>query len=121
MKKRFSTSTVNEGKLGLSNTVEFKPLEDDPSLVLTVERLQNGEAFSYVDVEEKTIDYPKLFRKKVVKIEGLEIETEDGPVKATPKLLTSISDPDFNRIVTATATYIIMLGALNGEEVKNSD
>lgn len=120
MKKRFSTLKVDEGKLNLAKTVEYRPLEEDHNLVLTIEPLQNGELMSYTDLIERTIDLPKLFRKKVVKIEGLTIESEDGKeIPVTPQMITSIADPDFNKIVMTTTAFILSQGSLTGDEEKN--
>lgn len=120
MKKRFSHLKVNEGKLNIALTSEFRPLEEDPSVVLTVEHLRNGEIMTFMDMEDKSLDMPKLFEKKVKKVEGIECEGADGkPFVPTAKDIVAISDPDFARIVMLTATYILANGNLEEDEVKN--
>lgn len=116
-KLRYKTDA---GKLNVDLLHEFHPLPDDKTISLEVEHLKNGELIKFMDFEDKTPDFPLLFKKKVKAIHGLSITDMDGnTVPATVDVIVNCPDPDFARIVIITCNHLLSSYNLTEDESKN--
>lgn len=95
-------------------------LEEEERIVLDCEYFLLGERSSYSkvsDEEDVTLDFKKVFRKKVKGIRNLKINGK--PVTTAEELLRYPGVPELEELMMDVVLHIIRSDDLTGDEKKN--
>lgn len=110
----------SERKLDVEFVDEYKPLKDHDEVIVKLKHLDSAEIGKYIDRNTMEFNFPKMFKSKVISVEGISLKDEDGNViEVTPDVILTIACPIFDKIVYATCGYIVQYYNLTKEEEKN--
>lgn len=117
---------VDAGKTRIDLEHVFQPLKGEKDLKVHCLYFKPGEMTSYISYTQEgkaSIDFQKVFRDKVTRIEGLSIETdkETFKVDTAEDLLALPNTPVLTDIVMKTAEHIVSSDGLTEDEEKNLD
>lgn len=110
----------NRNKLDINLLHEFKPLEEYDDVIIECEYLKNGELPRYMDAQEKSINFIRIFTEKAKAVKGIEIEDADGKkIPCDIATLVAMPNPILNSIINNTAAHLVDSYVFTDEEVKN--
>ena len=116
--KNFKINDKN--KLEVELLHDFKPLEEYNDVVIKCEYLKNGELPRYFDIQEKTVDFVRIFKEKAKSVEGIELEDPDGKkIKCDVNTVVAKPNQTINEIIMKTSAHLVEAYTLTAEEVKN--
>ena len=116
---------IKKADLGLRHeyipqTLLNKEAEENEKIIIDCEYFRMGERMSFSTVSEDrevTIDFPKVFRKKVKGIRNLEINGK--PVTTAEELLKYPGVPELESLMMDVVFHIINSDDLTEDEEKN--
>ena len=104
--KNFKINDKN--KLEVELLHDFKPLEEYNDVVIKCEYLKNGELPRYFDIQEKTVDFVRIFKEKAKSVEGIELEDPDGKkIKCDVNTIVAMPNQTFNEIIMKTSAHLV--------------
>ena len=116
--KNFKVNSRNKLEIDLLH--EFRPLEEYDDVVIECEYLKNGELPKYMDAQEKSVNFMRIFMDKAKAVKGIEIEDADGKkIPCDIATLVAMPNPILNKIINKTAAHLVDEYVLTDEEVKN--
>ena len=120
MKIRTNFKSNDKGKLDVELIHEFRPLENNSDVVLTLQHILNAEIQKYMDTDDKSFDFIRMFKAKVKEVRGIVMEDADGrEVPCTVDDIVNIPCKVFNEIIIITCAHLINSYSLNDNERKN--
>lgn len=125
MKLNIRNIDTSKADLGLRH--EYVPetpynlsLDEDERIVFDCEYFRLGEKMKYSSIDEDkevSLDFQKVFRKKVKGIRNLEIN--DTPVTTAEELLKYPGIPELEALMMDVVLHIIQSDDLTEDETKN--